>query len=396
MKARKTAETISLCISIALILGTIGFNIYEKIEARKLHSDAVTAAQNYLKSKYGFNAAMSDETEYPARQKWLLKHSVYEFTSEYNEKTFYVWVNKSSDNDIRCKDSYQFDDIYSDIKNRLENEFPISFISNFWLGDNDEWQTGIALYGGFSDYYDGTNLNEIIMKNGKGTIKMCIAEDSFENSDIDKKLSDLNFTYCLTAFDTAEHLNEFKDFCGSGTSSFSDFIKYEYAAPYITEHIDNLSGEKTKLNIDLKYSGDFMYAYLPVENWNFPASENLDPPSKLDTNYFIDLFEFKGSKHEKAYDEREYVDTPVSEPWQFNCRYGDVMIYYPLDKLSEYDVEELGGAWYSHSGFSSNRNIEKLVVFGDYAVLRLQLGNMDFMLVDMSGKSEYTPGWAKK
>ena len=383
---------ICLCIYIALLLS----QIHEKTEAKKLHDDAVTAAQGYLQSKYGFSASISDETEYPARQRLLLKYGIYEFTSEYNEKTFSVWVNKNKENGILCKDSYQLDDMYSDIKNRLEDEFPVSFISDFWLGDTDEWETGLFLHGGFSDYYDGTNLNEIITKSGKGHIDMCVAEASFEDSDIDKKLSDLNFTYCLTAFDSAEHLDEFKKFIGTEKTAFYDYTQYKYAAPYITEHIDNLSGEKTKLNIDIKHSDDFMYAYLPVENRNFLASENIEPPSKLDANYFIDLFEFKGSKLTKAYDEREYVDTPVSEPWQFNCRFGDIMIYYPLDKLSEYDVEDLGGAWRSQSSIHNNRDIEKLVIFGDYAVLRLQFTNMDFMLVDMSGKDTYTPGWAEK
>lgn len=393
MKARKIAAAICLCILVVLLSSII----YRKIEAKKLHDAAVTQAQDYLHSKYGFSASISDETEYPRRQQWLLKYGIYEFTSEYNGKTFSVWVNNNSENGILYKDSYQFDEMYSDIKNRLEDEFPVSFISDFWLGDNDEWDTGISLYGGFSDYYDGTNLNEIIMKSGKGNITMCVAEASFESSDIDKKLSNLNFIYCLTAFDSAKHLDEFEKFIGTETTAFNDYTKYKYAAPYITEHIDNLSGKKTKLNIDIKHSDDFMYAYLPVENRNFPTSGNINPPSKIDINYFIGRFEFKGSEYTKAYDEREYVNTPVSEPWQFRHRYGDVMIYYPLDKLSGYDIEELGGAWSSEgSGFVSNRNIESLVVFGDYAVLRLQFSNMDFMLVDMSGKGKYTPGWAEK
>ena len=333
--------------------------VKNKAEAKKLHDAAAAQAQEYLQSKYGFDAPMSDESEYPLRQKWLLEESVYEFSSEYDGRKFTVWVNPSDGDNIRCKDSYQFDDMCAKFKDMIEAEFPKSYISDLWLGDNDEWKTGNSLYGGFSDYYDGTNFVEMIKKNGKGSITVCVAESSLEDS-----------------------LNK--------------FTEYKYAVPYITEHIDNLSGEKKKLAIDLKDCGEFKYAYLPVEIRGFPESEETSPPTKMDLGLFNMGFVWGGSDYNSAYDEREYIDTPVSDPWGFETRYGDVMVYYPLEKLKGHNIDDLGFAWRSYSGQTNNRNIEKLTVFGDYAVLRLAFGDTRFMIVDMSGKDEYIPGWMKK
>ena len=370
--------------------------VKNKAEAKKLHDAAAAQAQEYLQSKYGFDAPMSDESEYPLRQKWLLEESVYEFSSEYDGRKFTVWVNTSDGDNIRCKDSYQFDDMYSDIKDMIVAEFPESFISDLWLGDNDEWETYISLKGGFSDYYDGTNLDEMMKKSGKGVIEVCVAESSLEDSELEKKLSELNIKYCLTAFDTAEHLDEFQKFCESGQSYLHEFTEYKYAVPYITEHIDNYSGERKTLAIDLKDCGEFKYVYLPVENTGFPESEETSPPTKMDLGLFNRGFVWKGSEYNSAYDEREYIDTPVSDPWGFETRYGDVMVYYPLEKLKGNNIDDLRFAWRSYGGFANDRDIEKFKVFGDYAVLRLEFGDTRFMIVDMSGKDEYIPGWMNK
>lgn len=393
MKAKKVIGNIFFCLMLSCGALSIGYNIYSKQKAEKLHDEAVTVAQNYLKNKYGFDVDLSDDSEYPMRQNALLKQDIYEFSAKYNNKDFCVWVNKKSEDNVCCKDSFQLDEISSGIENLVKEYFPLSFLSYCWIGDTGDWGKYTDLYGGFADYYDGTNLKEIMDKN-YGQIKVCVCDDTIENPEIYQKLSDLNIKYSFTNFDSKAHLNEFKEFNSDFQSDY-EYLSYKYAIPYITEHIDNLSGTEKKLDVKLDHNGEFYYSYLPVENRGFPASESIDPPAKTDIEYFNGLFEFKGSEISEPYDEREYIDTPVSDPWQFNCRYGDVMVYYPLDKLNKYNIDDLGYAWYSHGGFSNNRNIDKLTVFGDYAVLRLQYADIKFMLVDMSGKDEYVPGWDK-
>ncbi len=396
MKVRKKAGTILTVVWACSVAAFFSYKIYNKVEAKKKHDAAAVLAQEYLQSKYGFDAEMTDDSEYPMRQGLLLKKSIYEFSSEHDGRKFTVWVNTSDGDNVRCKDSYQFDDMYSDIKDMIGAEFPESFISYLWLGDNDEWETCISLKGGFSDYYDGTNLYEMMKKSGKGSIEVCVAESSLEDSELEKKLSELNFSYCLTAFDTAEHLDEFQKSFVSNKTYFNDFLKYQYAVPYITGHIDNYSGERKTLAIDLKDCGEFKYVYLPVENTGFPESEETSPPTKMDLGLFNMGFVWGGSDYNSAYDEREYIDTPVSDPWGFETRYGDVMVYYPLEKLKGHNIDDLRFAWRSYGGFANDRNIEKFKVFGDYAVLRLELPSTRFMIVDMSGKDEYIPGWKDK
>ena len=396
-KLRKLSSIVSLCIIGAILLGQITLRVIEKRKVEKLHDNVVTAGQAYLQTKYGFTTDLTDETEYPARQRILLGEGIYEFSAEYNGRKFYVWVNSNTDDTDKCKDSYQYEDMFSEIKNRLYAEFPTSFIHYFWIGDDDEWETSHLLNGGFSEYYDGSNLDDILKKSGMGNIKFCVANASFKDSDIPQMLSDLNFSYCLTAFDNAEHLNEFQKLVeDTGTQLSTEYTLYKYAYPYITENINNLHGEVSTPQIVLHDAEDFVYSYLPIENSGFPVAADIAPPTALETKAFTELFYYAGSKTSEGYDERQYVDTPVSVPHYFECGYGDVMIYYPLEKLKKYRIEDISYAWYSRGGFSNNRNIEKPVVFGDYAVLRLQYGEMYFMLVNMSGKGEYTPGWAVK
>lgn len=391
MKARKIAYTTVCAALAALAVGNLGSKMYKKRELQKLHDEAAADAQEYIMSKYGFSSDMTDETEYPDRQRIMKKYDTYEFSSEHDGRQFYVWVNKAPDKEVTFLDSYQYEDIAADIKSRIQQEFPASYVPYLWFGSKIEQASGLGLYGGFSEYYDGTDPGELI-KQGSATIELCVAEGTLEGSGLYSWLNELGFTYCMTTFDTAEHLDEFSKLRVNG--GLSSFIEYEYAAPYITDHMDNFGDEVKRLDMDVIQGEEFMYAYLPTENMGFPASEAIAPPSKLTNDYFTGFFEYGGSKYSKAYDERGFIDKPVSSPWHFDCRYGDVMIYYPLDKLSGYDIDEVRTAWFSHSGFSNNRNIEKMVIFGDYAVMRLELGDTDFMLVDMSGKDEYIPAWA--
>ena len=151
-KLRKLSTIVSLCIIGAILLGQITLRVIEKRKVEKLHDNAVTAGQAYLQTKYGFTTDLTDETEYPARQRILLGEGIYEFSAEYNGRKFYVWVNSNTDDTDKCKDSYQYEEMFSEIKNRLYAEFPTSFIHYFWIGDDDEWETSHLLNGGFSEY----------------------------------------------------------------------------------------------------------------------------------------------------------------------------------------------------------------------------------------------------
>lgn len=396
MKASKIIGIVSVCTA-AVLLSVKGYGM---IKERQRYNEAVKAAQDHLQSKYGFSSDMSDDTQYPVRQKSLKDKNIYEFSSEHNGKSFSVFVNLDDESNIRCKDSYQLDEMYNEIKGRLEAEFPDSYIANCWLGDNDEWQTGHHLYGAFYDLYDGSNLDEIMKNSGLGQIEMCVTDTSLEGSDIYSKLEELNITYCFTAFDTKEHLEEFENLNGKGKKvifDYTDYADYEYAAPYITEHIDNINGEKVSRSFCVERADEFMYTYASKNSpSDFPASEYIKSPSVIETKYFTSHFKYNGSEYKEAYDEREYVDTPLTKAWQFHNGFDDLLLYFPLDKLNGHDIEDLGCAWHSNGGFANDRNIEKLVVFGDYAVARLEMNSLEVMLVDIKGKGEYIPSWAKQ
>ena len=138
----------------------------------------------------------------------------------------------------------------------------------------------------------------------------------------------------------------------------------------------------------MQKTNEFEYAYFPVEWRTFSMNCRDVQAVPLDYDQLSKSFGY--------YDEQYCLSKPVSRQYSFDSSYGDVWIYYSLEKLKDYDLDKIGVAWYSCGGSLNNRDISRAEICGDYALFHLPFGEDYFMLVDNSGQEEYIPGWKKE
>ncbi|MDE7294012.1 MAG: hypothetical protein K2N72_06280, partial [Oscillospiraceae bacterium] len=156
-------------------------------------------------------------------------------------------------------------------------------------------------------------------------------------------------------------------------------------APYIKYRITEQNTEPEEIN--LQECGDFKYGYFPPlglsENGFNVGSVNI---YEFEREMFTGVFEREG--------EGEWVEKPVSGSYLFGeYSYGNICIYYPLDKLlkSGAEIENIGAAWVNHGKYFKTRGIAKAQVCGEYAVFTLLGDGQSFMLADIGGQGEYVP-----
>lgn len=381
-KKRRTAGIICLLIMVSLCAYK-GINYLKTENEYKMqYEQASTNAVGYIYKKYGFEAEIVEDKSKDSWNSYLLKYGRMRLLAKYDTEKFFVFSDCIQDSPVGY-DSYQYEEIKTAVINKISDELPGGKLIDYSVLSNDPWDPCVGIYG-FQTYYDGNNLDEVLT-GCWGEIDMVFANTNFSGIFIADKLSEWNIDFEFTSFDTQERMEKF-------ANENSQYLNYGYGAfekyaPYITDHLEIKDGEVLGLDINMQSFGDFMYSYFPVENRSFPISYNMTVEER-ETKYF--------KQHYDWYKEGEYVSKPITNAYYFNCRYGDIYVYYPLDKLKDYDIENIGAAWYSGGGITNNRNIEKLSVCEDYAVFCLPFHQMEFMLVDTSGYEEYVPGWAEK
>lgn len=384
MRAKTKHNTFYAVLLIILVL-FCGYKIIMRIkEENEYKAQLATATENavrYIRNKYGFEPEFIEEVENIFyREKIGIMH----LNFQYNGKKFMVVSDCINDNTV-CVDNYQYEEVKQALTDKILSECPNGKAVNVDVSYNTPlfhrfayYQTSVYFYG-FETYYDGSNLDEILT-DCRGKVEMVFADTDLSDMDITDWLTERNIDVEFTSFDTEEHLEQFE-----AASAGSSYSGYKMFAPYITDNLEIKDGKKCGLNISFQSCGDFIYSYFPISEKGFPVSSEATAEERHPEAV---------AQHYKRYDEGEYVSKPITNAYVFNRGY-DIYIYYPLEKLKDYDIENIGVAWYSGGGQVNNRGIEKLSVCGDYAVFYLPVGADTFMLVDTSGYDEYIPGWAK-
>lgn len=384
MRAKTKHNTFYAVLLIILVL-FCGYKIIMRIkEENEYKAQLATATENavrYIRNKYGFEPEFIDETESVFDREEL---GIMYLNFQYNGKEFMVMSDCLKDNTV-CADTYQYEEVMQAVTDKILSEYPNGKTVSIIVGNNNtplfHAYGSFVSFRGFETYYDGSNLDEILT-DCRGDVEMVFADTVFSDMDIVDWLTERNIDVEFTSFDTEERLKGF----GSNPSSwFSSYYRYKMLAPYITDHLEIKDGEKQGLNISFQSCGDFIYSYFSTDNKDFPVSREITVE---------EMHPEAIAQHFKRYDEGEYVSKPITNAYIFEYGWG-TYIYYPLEKLKDYDIENIGAAWYCGSGQLNDRGIEKLSVYGDYAVVYLPYGGRYFMLVDMSGYDEYIPDWAK-
>lgn len=380
-KKRKIINTV-LIILWVLLCGYRVFSYFkEKHDIKVMYEQAYSNARQNIRDKYGFTPDLYESELNERANSIYAEHGYIFLTAKYDGKEFQVLSN-GMEKDPVSLDNYQYDEIKSALLDEVSKEFPGGKYVECDIYEFFPWKETAFGYAAFKTFYDGDNLDEVL-GDGFGNISVAFADTKFTDVKVGERLQKMNIDFEFTSFDTEEHLEKF---CQKPSGRYIDqYDRFKMFAPYITDHYEIKDGEVKRLDFKFQEYSDFMYSYFPAENWDFPVSEDM---TVKEGGYVSQMY--------WQYGEGEYVSKPLTNEYYFDCRYGDIYVYYPLDVLKDYDLENIGAAWYSRGGQTNNRDMEKLTVCGDYAVFSLPFDETSFMLVDTSGFEEYVPEWKKE
>ncbi len=368
-KKRKIALAVCIIILVLLCGYPLFTHFKEKHDTKVMYDFAYSNARQNIRDKYGFDVELY-ESEWDKNANSICSKSGWIWlTAKYDGEEFQVASGCLAADRVSL-DDYQYDEIKSALLDEISKELPGGKTVECELSEYIPWDDVHFGTSAFHTFYDGNNLDKVL-GNGFGNISVAFAGADFSDMHIDEWLSGLNITFEFTSFDTEEHLEEF---CQEPSG------RYKMFAPYITDRYEIKYDGVKRLDIKLQKCGDFMYSYFFEGNWDSPVSEEIPVTESYGIGDFSQVFEFYG--------EGEYVKKPLTKSYYFDCPHGDIYVYYPLDALKDFDLENTGAAWYSCKGV---RGVEKLNVCGDYAVFSLPFEETAFMLVDTSGFDEYVP-----
>lgn len=378
-KTRTIICVTTLCVILAAFLGV---KYYEHHKHDKEIAFAKTEAENHLAEKYGIedisleqlNSFMNyfgDKNDYSVA-----------FSANCGGEEFRIVFFKENGK-AECFDNYQKEEISSALEKYFCEEFPKGSVVSLHFNSK-----GIP-YSGYTHkdvFFDGENISEILEK-CNGDLEMAFYDTEFSQSDIEKVIPKNSFRVEFASFDTKEHCEE----CLNDVKECEPYYYYFYKelekyAPYITDYIKTDNSGVSGYDITILENDEFQYAYFPVE------------PRKLVTRTDITAEPVEKSKVADIftrYGEENYLGEQLSGEYYFDSIYGDVWVYYPLEKLDGYDIENVGLAWFSSGGMSNNHNIEKAQICGDYAVFNMPFGEDYFMLVYTENLAEYAPNYGK-
>lgn len=376
---KNKAITILPLIALFIILLCVcGVNYFNRHKHDKDIAFAKNAAAEYISEKYSFEAEILDRNTGLFAPYFDDDYSVVSFNAEKNGRNFHIIFTKT-EGKVACYDNYQLKDIYSAAEKYICERFPKGKVVDMELLCQG------SSYNGFTDkdsIFDGENTAEFLEK-CYVKLKMVFYDTRFSKTEIDKVIPCDSLSAEFASFDTMEHMDEYLNNEKDSLSYFH--LKLEKYAPYITDYIKTYKNEVSGgYDITILENDEFRYAYFPVE------------PRKLVTRADITAEPMEKSKVAEIFTkhgEEKALGKPLSKEYYFDSIFGDVWVYYPLERLDGYDVTNIGLAWFSSGGMSNNRNIEKAQICGDYAVFNMPFGEDYFMLVDTSGLEDYVPNY---
>lgn len=383
---KKTAANnwrIVLCVILsALSILWLGYRIISFIRSENERREQIaTASENavrYIRNKYGFEAEILDD---PGDDKFLLavRHSelYMPFKMKSGDKEFYVAADRLKESDD-CVDSYQSEEIAAAITDKISEIQGGGRVIWMWVGIRRDY---LGYKSMFRKYFNGNNIDEVL-EDCKGGIEMVFADADFSENKLPEKLEQWNMQFKLVSFDTPERVEEFAKI------DYIDEHTYEIYAPYITDYTEQpQDGVESGISYSLKSYDDFQYCYFPTDvNKYKDSSDNVEISEMRQSDF---------SYHFEYHNEEYWISKPLSKAYQFKVLYGDVCVYYPLEKFKDKDIEQIGAAWYSVSGFSDNYDIVRADICGEYAVFTMPTYGQEFMLVDNFGQEEFIPAWKK-
>lgn len=374
----KTKTIIFIAVIFIMLLSVCGVKYYYRHKYDKDIAFAKAEAEDHIAEKYGFEDIILEWDEvYPS---FFTDNNNFStaFSANCGGEEFGIIFYRENGK-AECFDNYQQEEMRAALEKYFCENFPNgSIVSMYFKGKGVPYS-----YSGFmykDVFFDGENITEILSK-CQGKLEMAFYDTEFSQSDIEKIIpKDSRLDAEFVSFDTKELCDE----CVSDAKEQRQYTHFYFVlekyAPHLTDYIYIENEGANGFNVDIMENDEFLYAYFPTESTKLASRTDITA-EPVGTSKVTEIF--------TRYGEENYLGEQLSSEYYFDSIYGDVWIYYPLEKLGDYDIEKVGLAWFSAGGMSDNHNIEKARVCGDYAVFNMPFGEDYFRLVYSENLDEY-------
>lgn len=406
MEKKKTAPKILWAVFVLAGLACSLIPLFDKIHKDQVYkreiAEASSQAVQYVRDKYGIEPELVDITEDTLMVENREPSVGSVIPMKANGREFYVKTAISSYG-VQRADSYQWNEIEAAIASEIEKLIHGGEEVEIYAYNKLSNAGMLQLKYVFSEYYDGSNLEELMKESG-GNVEMVfpnIDDVDISLSGLCEKLLGWGLKYKLTVFDTAERAKEFTEelrrlneersyYLQSGFGNYAPL--YRTYAPYIIGSLcyyDEKKGGAKTISYDLQSYDGFKYGYFPTHLDDYTGSMKVG----------ISCGESgKIAKWFENYDEQNAVGKPLSDEYILENGYGEVVIYYPLENFEGMDIDKIGLAWFIKDSYiTNNRDIARAEVCGEYAVFSVSApdDNISFMLVDLDGQEDYVPEYKR-
>lgn len=401
--ALKILSLVFLIACLAICLTSLFSKIHKKEVYKKELAEASSQAVEYIRDKYGFEPELVDMAEDDTFKRDNMNPSVESIIPmKANGREFYVKTSVSSYG-VQRADSYQWNEIESAIASEIEKIVPGGEAVEIYAYNRLSSAGMFQLKYVFSEYYDGSNLEEL-MKDSRGNVEMVfpnVDDVDISLSSLCEKLRGWGLKYKLTVFDTSERAREFAENLRRLNEDYNYLLQinlgnyaplYNIYAPYIIKSLyyyDEEKGGAKTISFDLQSFDDFKYGYFPTHLDDYKGSVKVGV-SCGESGEIAKWF--------AHYDEQNAVGKPLSDEYILENGYGEVAIYYPLKKFEGIDINKIGLAWFIKDSYiTNNRDIARAEICGDYAVFLISApdDDMSFMLIDLDGQEDYVPEYKR-
>ncbi len=379
------------------ILATIGVSVYGGYKAYKQYkfnkqwqSQNEIAEENaleYVRDKYAIDAKVvslsNDEYKNGFNAEYWITKLYNTVTLESDGHKFNVivkWKERSSDG----YDNYYTDEVEELLRQQIsENCHSKHFYSNISVyseldNNNDMW--GYIDRGGVyltkDEHFDGSDLKGVL-KDCNLSVKALVVDTVFDDCELFDMFAQIDADADFYSFDTMEHLEAAKEVKVSLNGSDMGMMKY---APYITDFRSVHDGKNVHRDFGVKTKDDMLFR-------GFPDGYSESDAYTCDV---VDIIESDNLDLYYGYNKlSEYLSSPISDAYIINLSewWGTICIYYPIEKLKDHDIEDVGLAW---AESTARYGIIRPEIIDDYAVFVLNPG-LSFKLVDTKGLEPLEP-----
>ena len=383
---------IFIILAVIGLSGYYGYKAYKQYKFNKQWQSqneiAEANALEYVRDKYAIDAKVvsfrndvyKDESN---GDYWITKlYNTVTLESDGHKFNVIVkWKEKSPDG----YDNYYTDEVEELLKQQISEschgEPVYTNISEYSELDNnnDMWgyidRSGVYLTK--DEHFDGSDLNGVL-KDCNLSVDALAVDTVFDDCELFDMFAQIDADAVFYSFDTMEHLEAAKEVKWSLDGNNMGIMEY---APYITDYRSIHDGKNVHRDFRVKTKDDMLFMAFP----SVISESDVSACDKVIIEDCDNIYFYYG--HNKL---SEYLSSPITDGYIISEEYkwdAIVCVYYPLEKLKDHDIEDVGLAW-AESG--ARYGINRPTIVADYAVFVINPGAA-FKLVDTKGLEPLEP-----